>query len=104
LVEAVDGLQSAALANDEGGVELHSPGFDADVPCAVAAIGHLQLEELGKRLGAGRIRDWTVSASVSNLYVIRRSESIVVAVGAQDDKPTKVTEKISSLLDSFDEG
>ncbi len=102
LVEKVDGLQAAALADSEGGVEEQSEGFEADVPCAVAAISQLQLEELGRRLGAGRIRDWAVCASESNLYVVRRGESIVVAVGEQDDKPTKVTEKISSLLDEID--
>lgn len=101
LVNSVEGLQAAAIADAEGSVEAHSLGFEADVPCAVAAIGQMQLEELGRRLGAGRIRDWAVSASQANLYVLSRGESIVVAVGERDDRPTKVTEQIASVLEDL---
>lgn len=101
LVNLVEGLQAAAIADAEGSVQTQSLGFEADVPCAVAAIGQMQLEELGRRLGAGRIRDWAVSASKSNLYVLRRGECIVVAVGERDDRPTKVTEQIASVLEDL---
>jgi|GEM_PF-6416946 len=98
LVSVVDGIFASAWCDSSGIVEGRSSGFDADVPCAVAAVSSSQLQELGKSLKAGPLLDWAITTSTTNVYVVHRGAAALVAVGPSDDKAPTTAEKIALAL------
>jgi predicted regulator of Ras-like GTPase activity (Roadblock/LC7/MglB family) len=99
LVSAVEGVRAAAWCDSRGVVRGQSSGFDGDVPCAVATISSSQLSELGQLLGAGPLRDWTITTSTINVYVFQRGEAALVALGEADDKAPVIAEKMASAVE-----
>lgn len=103
MVAHVNELHATAWSDVDGIVFENSAHFEADVPCAVAAICHAHLTDLGQRLGAGAVKDWAVSGAGLNVYLVREKERSLVAVGVANDKPMKVLEKLKAQLSEVSE-
>lgn len=97
LVQETESLHGAAICESDGVVLAQSNDFDADVPCAIAAIGGGQLVELGELLAAGKLEDWCVVTGGASVYVSAVGERLAVAVGEHTDRPAKVAERLRTF-------